>query len=286
MTKLRFTTKIEKMLLTGGGRGMEQVAGVLPPGYLNAAAKALLQAKGTIFLATGFPVGGSFESDGPVSAILLYRVLKDLGATPVFICAPPLSDLLAARFCVEEVPICPVPETLGHLHSLLDRYDPCLVVSVERPGLGADGCYRNMRGEDISAGAAKIDWLFDGAGIQSIAFGDGGNEIGMGKVLGALSSLPIHPSVTGCDILVPAAVSNWGVYGVMAMMAFLSGKDLLAECDPAPVADWLVAHGCLDGVTIRREATEDGFPLSRGMDLIRKLRALTRESRELGHPVG
>ena len=101
-----------------------------------------------------------------------------------------------------------------------------------------------------------------------------GNEIGMGNVIKALSDFNIIPSVTTCDELVIASVSNWGVYGVIAALSDLLNKDLFEFIDPESTANYLVANGCLDGVTKRREASEDGFPIEFSKSIIQQLRDL------------
>ena len=55
-------------------------------------------------------------------------------------------------------------------------------MSIERCGRSADGAPRNMRGEDISAYTTPLDDLFSAGPWDTIAIGDGGNEIGMGRL--------------------------------------------------------------------------------------------------------
>ncbi|SCY58796.1 glutamate cyclase domain-containing protein [Desulfoluna spongiiphila] len=267
------STRMEEELLKGGARGIEQAAQALDPGYLLRTAQGILDSPGPVLITTGFPVSGTFETDGPVGAIALYRVLEYLNGCPVFVGAPPLSTLLGKRFQVTELPIATPEETAPHIAKLMDTHRPGAVVSVERPGASAQGSYHNMRGSDITPHAAKVDALFNREDLFSVAFGDGGNEIGMGNVLASLSTLPIIPSVTPCHELVVSSVSNWGVYGVIAMMEALTGEELLDLCDPAPTTHWLVENGCVDGVTVRPEPTEDGFPLSRGETLIKRFQS-------------
>ena len=131
-----------------------------------------------------------------------------------------------------------------------------------------------MKREDITEFTAKFDLFFEECRCPSIAFGDGGNEIGMGNVLNALDDFDIIPSVTTCDELVIASVSNWGVYGVMAALSDLLNRDLFELIDPEPTANYLMANGCLDGVTKRRENSEDGFPIEISRSIIRQLRDL------------
>jgi hypothetical protein len=266
--------EIEKIILQHGNRGMDRLQKSLTPGYCRRAAELVLDNKGVVVIGTGFPVSGSFESDGPIGAIALYRVLLDLAFEPVFACAPPISKILSNGFLTYELPLAGWNESRPAIRKALQDLDPKLIVSVERPGVAADGRYYNMHRKDITAAAAKFDLFLLESECPSIAFGDGGNEIGMGKVAEALADMDIIPSVTGCDELVIASVSNWGVYGVIAVLCDLLNRDLFELVDPESIANYLVANGCVDGVTNRKEASEDGFPIEVSKSIIQQLRDL------------
>jgi len=269
--------KIEKIILQHGTRGMDRLQKSLTPGYCRRAAKIIRDNKGVVIIGTGFPVSGSFESDGPISAISLYRVLAQLDYTPVFACAPPISKILSNRYKTYELPIESWEETIPTIKKALNDLSPSLIVSIERPGVAADGRYYNMNRQDITDFTAKFDLFFQESQCPCIAFGDGGNEIGMGNVAQSLNQFDIIPSVTPCDELVIASVSNWGVYGVMAALFGLIGRDLFELIDPESAANYLVANGCIDGVTKRREASEDGFPIEVSKAIIQQLRDLVFE---------
>ena len=151
---------------------------------------------------------------------------------------------------------------------------PSLIVSIERPGVTADGSYYNMHRKDITRLTAKFDLFLLKSRCPSIAFGDGGNEIGMGNVRAAVIAMNIIPAITTCDELVISSVSNWGVYGVIAVLCRLLQRDLFGIFDPQTIANYLVDNGCVDGVTTRPESSEDGFPISVGLEIIDQLRDL------------
>jgi hypothetical protein len=268
------STKIEDIILQHDQRGMSQVRPALTPGYCQRAARMILDNKGVVLIGTGFPVSGSFESDGPIGAIALYRVLARLNCDPVFACAPPISKILAQNFTTHELPLVDWEESKPVVMQALKELDPSLIISIERPGMTADGRYYNMHKKDITELTAKFDLFFQESKCPSIAFGDGGNEIGMGNVQKALAAMDIIPAITTCDELVIASVSNWGVYGVIAALCRLVEQDLFEDFDPKTVADYLVANGCVDGVTTRKEPSEDGFPISVGMSIIQQLQDL------------
>jgi hypothetical protein len=264
---------IEDIILSHGSRGMDQLRAFLPAGYCDRAARLILANKGRVLIGTGFPVGGSFETDGPIGAIALYRVLEHLGHEPVFGCAPPISKVLAGGFRTLEVPILSWEATEPVVKSALADMRPVLIVSIERPGVARDGRYYNMRGRDISDALAKFDLFFKLCDCPTLAVGDGGNEIGMGNVYAAVSQLDIIPSVTTCDELVIATVSNWGVYGIIAALSRERGQDLFGRFDPVEIVRYLVDRGAVDGKTGYAECSEDGFPLAVGLTVIQRLRA-------------
>jgi hypothetical protein len=270
----RLSEKIEDIILQHGKRGMNDLRPSLTPGYVQRAAQMILGNRGVVIIGTGFPVRGSFESDGPIGAIALYRVLQSLEYEPVFACAPPISNILVTGFTTYELPLLTWEESRPMVKQALSDLNPALIISIERPGVAADGRYYNMHKQDITKYTAKFDLFLHEGRCPSIAFGDGGNEIGMGNVSEALRTMDIIPSVTTCDELVIASVSNWGVYGVIAAICSLLNQDLFELVEPESTANFLVANGCVDGVTNRTEASEDGFPIDVSISVIRQLRRL------------
>ena len=264
--------KIEKIILRHSHRGIDQMVDALSPGYCRRAAELCLTSPGNVLIGTGFPVNGSFETDGPIGALALGRVLAHVGSQPIFVCGPPLSGILKQQFRTCEIPLLNWKESLPRIEETLAHFKPRLIISVERPGAASDQHYYNMRGQDITAATMKFDLFFRKATCPTIAFGDGGNEIGMGNIKSRLAALPITPSETKCDELVVATVSNWGVYGVIAEMSRIRGEDLFRLFDPEQIVAFLVSHGSLDGVTWKPSRSEDGFPMRIGLDIIQALR--------------
>ena len=264
--------QIEKIILKHSRRGMEAVAHKLAPGYCRRAAKLVRAHPGVVLIGTGFPVNGSFETDGPIGALALSRVLEHLGCRPVFVCGPPLAGILKQCCQTFEIPILDAEATLPWVQLALHRYHPSLIVSVERPGVADDDRYYNMRGDDITTATMKFDLFFERATCPTIAFGDGGNEIGMGNIRRLRVELPITPSKTRCDELVVATVSDWGVYGVIAELSRMAGEDLFRLFSPERIASHLVSNGSLDGVTWEPIPSEDGFPMNVGRGIIHMLR--------------
>lgn len=275
MNDFSLSQAIEELLVARNLRNMQLARAALAPDYYLRAAQYLHNIQGAVIIGTGFPVTDTFETDGPVGAIALYDCLQILGAEPVIACAPPLSTALAGDYRVLTLTARDLDAANSEADEQLRRLQPSAVIAIERPGLAQDGRYYNMRGEDITARCSFFDPFLTRASCPTIAIGDGGNEIGMGNIAAALTALDVKVSVTTCDELLVADVSNWGAYGLIAILANWSQRDLLAEVSPLDILDYLSARGSVDGVTRENTLTEDGLTATEGMRVIQELRILT-----------
>ena len=268
---LAISQQIERLLVRQNLRGMATLQPHLAPGYILRAAKLLNQCSGTVLIGTGFPVLDTFETDGPVGAIGLYQLLQKLGAKPVLVCGDPLYSALKADYQCFQIRVNQYNALPAIAEAALAELQPQLVISIERPGFNANKRYANMRGEDISERCASFDYFLTQAPCPTIGIGDGGNEIGMGNLLQAVSALNITPAVTECDELIVADVSNWAAWGLAAMVSVLRGENLLAGAEPLTILQYLSAKGSVDGVTRLNTLTEDGLAHTEGEILIKDL---------------
>ncbi|KAF3701547.1 D-glutamate cyclase, mitochondrial [Channa argus] len=89
-----------------------------------------------------------------------------------------------------------------HGDSSKPRYDH--LVAIERSGRAEDGNYYNMREVNIKHLVDPIDELFIAAknipGITTTGIGDGGNELGMGKLKEKVKSLMPKGSLIACEV--------------------------------------------------------------------------------------
>ena len=269
------TQQIEDLMVARDLRGMKHLQKALVPGYYQRAAQTLFDCKGTVLIGTGFPVDETFETDGPVGAIALYDTLKHLGANPIIVCGDPLSRVISDDYQVHQISVGDLSKGKQEAIDALTKLKPGVVLSIERPGLTAGGFYSNMRGEDISARCACFDYFLTEADCPTIAIGDGGNEIGMGKVTEALSALSITPAATSCDELLVADVSNWGAHGIIALLGYWSGEDLLKKINTLDILKYISARGSVDGVTRLNTLTEDSLESGAGQQLIDELQRIT-----------
>jgi len=249
-------------------------------GDLALAARTLATAS-SVGLITGFfvPRDGveAPETDGPVGTALLAAALVACGVPArIAVDSPCASAVRAAvgatgeQVTVDEMGVDDGPG-IARVIGVWQTASVSHAVAIERCGRSPDGRPRNMRGVDVSPWTAPLDDLLAGGAWCRIGVGDGGNELGMGKLPAGLIARTVPNGeriacVTGCDHLLVVGVSNWGAYALMAALALLRpdwsaklSKFLTAERDLAVTRAIVAEAGAVDGVTARREATVDGF---------------------------
>jgi hypothetical protein len=258
--------ELERIVLADPGR--RGVAALARPGDLEGACRTLADAS-RVGVVTGFyiPSAGACETDGPLGAAHLARALGAGASTTVCTdgwCVPGVRGL--------------APEATDDA-ALLDGCD--VLVSIERLGRATDERYYSMRGVDLTEWTAPLDerFLVRRDGATTVGVGDGGNEIGMGRVRERVcESIPFGDrigSVVATDRLIVAGVSNWGAWALAAGMGLLRGVPSLPT--PAEAFDdlkALVAAGAVDGVTGRREPTVDGLPWPVHAEILERLRSI------------
>lgn len=280
MTAEELSIAIEALTVQRNPRQMARLREAMPEGYYLRAAQQLAQCD-SILIATGFPIADTFETDGPLGAIVLYRALTRLGTECTIACADPLARAIAGDFRVLTLAGFDHESAQQEAQQRLAELEPDVILSIERPGLATDGRYYNMRGVDISDRCAIFDYYVTAATCPTIAIGDGGNEIGMGRVARAVAELDIRGAQTSCDELLVADVSNWGAYGLIAMLEALTDMRLLEDIDHRGLLAYLSDLGSLDGVTGENTLTEDGFEAEAGEELLSALSAMLKQTQDI-----
>ncbi len=202
----------------------------------------------------------AFETDGPLGAAFLVRALIAAGGLGTEVGEPPVMQALQAGLAAAS------HANVSERHARHHR------INLERAGPAADGKRYTMSGWDVtpyhnprldeSAGRA-------GSGEVTIGIGDGGNEVGMGKIPHetVVRNIPngdlIHCRVP-TDHLIVAGVSNWGAYALAAGLFVLRGvmppADLFDPDCERGILEIMVREGPLvDGVTGQQTATVDGL---------------------------
>lgn len=270
--------------LQSGQRGLS-----VPPPPLEPLARTLASSRRALLL-TGFPIDcGDHvvgETDGPCGAAEIARALTLLGCQVCAVTDAPSLPLLRAALAqtapetrLEEAPM---EGTQAFAQTLLDRFQPDLFLTIERPGKAANGHFHNMRGVVIDAMTADTDCLLSLAterGCVTVAIGDGGNELGMGALLPEIAAGVPHGTEIGAVLpaqyTLAAGVSNWWGPGLAALLSHETGRTLLLtlEEDQA-LLEAVVDAGAVDGCTKERALSVDGYPLPVQLELRGRLAEL------------
>lgn len=240
-----------------GGRGLVDL--VLPPGELEAAARALYHAPndGPVAILTGFPCmldhTPPTETDGLPGALAIARACLALNKPCVLLIEQCNAAVLQAGVdalvdrpvtsAILRVDVFPPgpqwgPTEEARLSALAQEI--IFVVAIERAGPAAsDGHFYTMRGRQMDEVLAPLERLLDlvPASVQSIGIGDGGNEVGMGKVLGRImASTRIGKAeqiacCTSTTWLLAASVSNWGGTALSCALAVVAAEVEAADAE-------------------------------------------------------
>jgi len=285
---------IEQLIHEEVGRNISSVAEAARGGLFGAA-EALARAPAPrLGVITGFyvPRGTppAAETDGPVGAALLMHGLMRVGvacrqATDAP-CAPACATALRAAGLGETpVDIVPLGATLAPAIAAWREAGITHALSIERCGCAADGKPHNLTGLDISEYTAPLDELFLAGPWETLAIGDGGNEIGMGSISPALIARSVANGekiacATPARHLIVAGVSNWGAYALLAALAVLrpDWRDALLgsldeELDQAILEATVRDGPAVDGVSRQQTLTVDTLPAAVHHAKLRAIRA-------------
>jgi len=262
---------------------------------------ALLTHRGRrVALFTGFVVPESFpggENDGPLGTVALARALDRAGYDVAVHADPQVLDHttwlaaeIGANVRVAPIPGTPSAEFVGAID---------VAIAIEKPGENSTGHLHAWNGRRIEEGSTSIDQLFErlsAAGRPTVAIGDRGNEIGFGAIRDEVLSLvpEARRCTCGCgggtaavapaDHLYPAAVSNWGSYGLCAGLAVATGDPSLAlrpeeeEC----LLNVAAVRGCRDGLLKAVAFGVDGISGSISIRIVGALEELVARASEAG----
>jgi hypothetical protein len=285
-TALRYRVAREQQ---GGTPLCEQIARALLP----------VRAGSTAILVTGtgnptwLPQG---ETDGPSGVAVLARVFAALGVRSCVLSEERFLPGIAASVQAGGTPLLPeaswrqrtnaalvLPFPTGKqaagpfIQDLLDRLPEVAAgFFIEKPGPNAKGVFHNSSGKpkdhDWVAHAHLLADALRTRGVLTVGVGDGGNEIGFGRIREQLAGVHPYGRDCGCpchgglldattvDLLLPASVSNWGSYAIAGAIALASGR-------PALLPDWAdvrrsiaapIPHGAFDGYSGLAVDTVDG----------------------------
>ncbi|MEI7614079.1 MAG: glutamate cyclase domain-containing protein [Betaproteobacteria bacterium] len=253
-----------------GQRGFVTFASV---DHLGRAAEQLLTAE-RVILVTGFCIRAAMigENDGPPGTLAVAEALRQLGKDVHLVTDRHSAGLLTAGAAAFGKPFPTLELSLDQVQAdqqiaaLLTAFLPTHVVAIERPGNAIDGHRYSMRGESLDDLVPSADRLLQlPRSYRTIAIGDGGNELGMGSLRDSLMHHVLHGELifaaTAADEVIPAGISNWGAYALVAALSLLAGKLLLRSPQlERAVLEALLAAGAVDGCTRLTALSVDGIP--------------------------
>ena len=294
--------RIERLIQTDVGRNIGPLCDAARGGLWSAAWALAAARPCRVGLITGFyvPAGTppAAETDGPVGTALLAKGLVACSVPCRLATDEPCRSacevaLRAAGASEVAVDAVAIGEPLTSLVESWRASGITHAISIERCGRSADGAPRNMRGLDIGSYTAPLDDLFAAGPWDTIAVGDGGNEIGMGALPRALIAQYVtHGETIACVTparqLIVAGVSHWGAYALIGALAVLRADwharliDCLDEALDRRVLEAMLADGpAVDGVSRVQALTIDHLDLATHHEKLRAIRALAED----GHAV-
>ncbi|GKY93536.1 hypothetical protein MPSEU_000321000 [Mayamaea pseudoterrestris] len=270
----------------------------------------------TVIILSGFPccVGETppTETDGPPGACALSLAALELGSHVVLVtddcnrvvfeaAAEQLLQTYKGKMTLETFPVEMKEADIARMQALSNT-ENSLMVAIERSGPAADGQCYTMKGIDMKELTAPIHNIVLNRSKDTtfIAIGDGGNELGMGKVIDMVHRHIPNGEKVGCvvqaDLLIAASVSNWGGHALAAGAALVRAeqeaidKHLGEENRTIFLDEWMkrcstteqnevellnrcVEKCCRDGVSGKVEATVDGMSLETSLECLRDIRA-------------
>lgn len=291
MTWIDRFTALEDELARGAERGADKLA-PFARGGLETAARHLFQPGGTVAIITGFYIAHATppaaETDGPLAAVAIAEALLKTGRDAVLIsdrpCAPVLSALVA------EADLSPdrlwIMDAEDELATRLQARNVDTVFAIERPGQASDGHCHYMRGQTVEPAPYPFDTVFaPGHGLTRLAVGDGGNEIGMGRlpapaIAEHVKNGAVIASTTGAEALMVTGVSHWAVYALAAAAEILAPdqieiwRHLVSDERESARLETSLKAGAVDGLLGRAQASIDGLDLATHLAKRDALRAL------------
>ena len=252
------------------------------------------------------------ENDGPLGVASLARAVRiGLGAVPIIVVESRETETVCKTVEAAEVlvldyeqakattsaaaasitfPIVSKEESAKFAAKLFDEYAPAAAISVETVGPNKKGVKHFGAGYDIEAKDTLpgLEYIFTEAsarGVLTIGAIDQGNEIGSGTIEEDVRRITPYADACRCpcgsgiactiktDIVYPAAISNWGAYGITAMVAYLLGKqEVLQDATiERQMLEACIRAGACDGIFGRPSMSVDAIDYLTGEGMITML---------------
>lgn len=224
------------------------------------------------------------ENDGPMGSAVLGRALEKLGyAVTIFTEREVLESqrafthILGSEVAIEEL----LRDPTDQHARIAQEFD--IGITVEKAGGNREGLLHSINANVRTGTRANIDALIaalNAAGKLTVGIGDGGNEIGFGKVYDlAREILPYGDTivtVVATEYLYPVAISNWGAYALAAGLAIGADRPDLTVTpeEERAMLEKAIELDCRDGGTGRAEFAVDGVSGASSMAYVQLLREI------------
>lgn len=288
--KLERVRKIEgRISLDSNKRGILPLSEYVKGDLLKATFSILNTLDPKILIITGFyiPEVEACETDGVTGAIMLADYFYNNGIAVTILtdsnCEKVLSQGLRSLRLGSQIQVISVDiksdykEELKNLKKLFYKTYTHFI-SIERPGKNVKGKYYDMSGKDISKYTFPFDQFYTNFKGVKIAIGDGGNEIGMGKIPSEIISENVKQGkkiacVTSCDHLIVSDISDWSCYALISSLSLIKPdkmvKNILSKKDISKILEDIVLKtGAVDGVTKDKTVSVDGLDLESYLKII------------------
>ncbi|MBP1925970.1 hypothetical protein J2Z76_001834 [Sedimentibacter acidaminivorans] len=279
--------KIEEIIsLNLENRGMDKIK---LEGQLKSCVISL-NTSDTVVIVTGFAIKSAKigETDGPPGALALAYALENLNKKVIIV-----TDKYSEVFLRDGVKILNLNSEIyifeenkenEQASEIIKKYRPNHIIGIERPGRSVDNKCYSMNGDDITLFCSNTDLLFIKArdnNIPTSAIGDGGNEVGMGKVRELVSKYVNKGNLICAEVetdnLLIAGVSNWGAYGICAALSIINNDMVMYDEETyEEISNEMLKKGAVDGCSKKNEATVDGLSYEQNLKVFLKLRLLSQ----------
>jgi D-glutamate cyclase len=242
------------------------------------------------------------EMDGPLGAVVLAAALERIGHEAHIVVESSQVEAVQELCAIAEVPEIAVANAETVIDADVAGYAATLraAVAIEKIAVNEQGVRHSLLGTRLDAMDDRPDAVFaelTRLGRLTVGIGDGGNEIGFGKlgadvrtILGATAECRCGcasgiVAATATTHLLPCAISNVGTYALTAALALVLDRPELA---PRPDVIWSLLEGgleagLLDGGTLDPSFVgDDGVPGVAIRALVELLSTIVnQQSREL-----
>lgn len=269
-------------------RGMDKIK---LKGQMESCVKSL-NTSNTVVIVTGFAikVAKVGETDGPPGALALAYALENLDKRVIIV-----TDKYSEQFLRSGAKLLKLDSIIyifeenneeKQSEEIIKKYKPDHIIAIERPGRSINNKCYSMSGEDITNFCPNTDLLFIKAkenNISTSAVGDGGNEVGMGKVMDLVIKYVNKGNIIcaqfEADNLIVAGVSNWGAFGICVGLCIINDTMIIYDEEVySKVLKAIVKAGAVDGYSKKNETTVDGLTYEENLEVFIKLRLLAETS--------